>query len=708
MEASFKKSYASLGADRLVLLWLGVWWIANLVQAGFTELANDEAYYHMFAERLAWGYFDHPPVTALLVWAGERLFGGELGVRFFFTVLQPLYLWILWRLIRPADAGRRDAALFVVVSAATLMLQLYGFIAVPDGPLMFTTALFLLTFKWFSENRRRAWLWMGIAMALMAYSKYHGALVVLFALAANPRQLLRPALYSSGAVALLLLVPHLVWQYEHDWASFAYHLSGRNSVFRPGYVVEFLANVLVVFNPFFVPLYVQAWRKVKPQTPVGRALKLLPVAFIVFFMLSSLRGYVQPQWVIVSCFGLVCVLFAYARRHPRTRRYVMRAGGVTVAEDWGSDEADRDGAVTLHIPEEHFFPWSPDTPFLYDLTVGTTQGEEEQRDTVHSYFALRKWSCAPDAHGIMRFCLNGKPILLNGLLDQGYWPEGLYTPPSDGAVVRELQTIKELGFNLLRKHAKIEPQRWYYHCDKLGLIVWQDMVNGGGPYKLWFVTYLTNVFQPLLHRLPDARPLWGLLGRETEAGREEYARELEATVKALQCHPCVGCWVPFNEGWGQFDAARIAKMVAKKDPTRPVDHASGWFDQKGGDFRSIHNYFRPLQVKLDGKRAFVISEYGGYACHIAGHSSVNRVYGYQKYDTPEEMAAALKQLFSRQLFPLISKGLSGAVYTQLSDVEEEVNGLVTYDRRVVKLPVGHPFAAPSSFAAPYSHGNKPE
>ena len=330
MEASFKKSYASLGADRLVLLWLGVWWIANLVQAGFTELANDEAYYHMFAERLAWGYFDHPPVTALLVWAGERLFGGELGVRFFFTVLQPLYLWILWRLIRPADAGRRDAALFVVVSAATLMLQLYGFIAVPDGPLMFTTALFLLTFKWFSENRRRAWLWMGIAMALMAYSKYHGALVVLFALAANPRQLLRPALYSSGAVALLLLVPHLVWQYEHDWASFAYHLSGRNSVFRPGYVVEFQANVLVVFNPFFVPLYVQAWRKVKPQTPVGRALKLLPVAFIVFFMLSSLRGYVQPQWVIVSCFGLVCVLFAYARRHPRTRRYVMRAGGVTV------------------------------------------------------------------------------------------------------------------------------------------------------------------------------------------------------------------------------------------------------------------------------------------------------------------------------------------------------------------------------------------
>ena len=332
MKASFKKTYASLDADRLVLLWLAVWWVCNLLQAGLTELANDEAYYHLFAERLAWGYFDHPPMTALLVWAGEHLFGGELGVRFFFTVLQPLYLWILWRIVRPADADRRDAALFVVLSASTLMLQLYGFIAVPDGPLMLTAALFLLTFKWFTEGRRMAWLWMGVAMALMAYSKYHGALVVLFALAVTPpRQLLRPSLYLSGAVALLLLVPHLVWQYDHDWASFAYHLSGRNSVFKPNYVVEFLGNMLVVFNPFLVPLYVQAWRKVKPQSAVGRALKLLPVAFISFFLLSSLRGYVQPQWVIVACFGLIYVLFAYARRHPRTRRYVMWAGGVTIA-----------------------------------------------------------------------------------------------------------------------------------------------------------------------------------------------------------------------------------------------------------------------------------------------------------------------------------------------------------------------------------------
>ena len=227
----------------------------------------------------------------------------------------------------------------------------------------------------------------------------------------------------------------------------------------------------------------------------------------------------------------------------------VRAGGVTIAQGTGS------GELTLPIPAEHFFPWSPDTPFLYDLTVGTTGGTAEQQDRVHSYFALRKWSCEPDAQGVLRFCLNDKPLLLNGLLDQGYWKDGLYTPPSDGAVVRELSQVKELGFNLLRKHAKIEPQRWYYHCDRLGLVVWQDMVNGGAPYKLGFVTYLTNVLQPLLRRFPDGKPCYGLLSRQSEESRQEYRRELEATVQALRCHPSIGCWVPFNEGWGQFGAA---------------------------------------------------------------------------------------------------------------------------------------------------------
>ena len=362
---------------------------------------------------------------------------------------------------------------------------------------------------------------------------------------------------------------------------------------------------------------------------------------------------------------------------------VVRAGGVTIAEDWGSDEADRDGEVTLNIPEEHFFPWSPDSPFLYDLTVGTTQGEEESFDTVHSYFALRKWSCAPDAKGVLRFCLNDRPLLLNGLLDQGYWPEGLYTPPSDAAVVHELQTIKELGFNLLRKHAKIEPQRWYYHCDKLGLIVWQDMVNGGEPYRLWFVTYLTNVLQPLLRKLPDTAALRGLLSRRSEASREEYGRELEATVEALRGHPCIGCWVPFNEGWGQFDAAQAVETLRTLDPDRLVDEASGWYDQGGGDVDSRHNYFYPLHLR-PGRRTVALSEYGGIAWPMPGHEPPRRTYGYGTAKSRAELTGRYRKLQLETVLPQLRNGLSALVYTQVSDVEDEVNGLFTYDRQAVK------------------------
>ena len=362
---------------------------------------------------------------------------------------------------------------------------------------------------------------------------------------------------------------------------------------------------------------------------------------------------------------------------------VVRAGGVTIAEDWGSDEADRDGEVTLNIPEEHFFPWSPDSPFLYDLTVGTTQGEEESFDTVHSYFALRKWSCAPDARGVLRFCLNDRPLLLNGLLDQGYWPEGLYTPPSDAAVVHELQTIKELGFNLLRKHAKIEPQRWYYHCDKLGLIVWQDMVNGGEPYRLWFVTYLTNVLQPLLRKLPDTAALRGLLSRRSEASREEYGRELEATVEALRGHPCIGCWVPFNEGWGQFDAAQAVETLRTLDPDRLVDEASGWYDQGGGDVDSRHNYFYPLHLR-PGRRTVALSEYGGIAWPMPGHEPPRRTYGYGTAKSRAELTGRYRKLQLETVLPQLRNGLSALVYTQVSDVEDEVNGLFTYDRQAIK------------------------
>ena len=385
---------------------------------------------------------------------------------------------------------------------------------------------------------------------------------------------------------------------------------------------------------------------------------------------------------------------------------MVRAGGVTIAEDWGSDEADRDGEVTLNIPEEHFFPWSPDTPFLYDLTVGTNQGEEAGLDTVHSYFALRKWSCAPDAHGVLRFCLNDKPILLNGLLDQGYWPEGLYTPPSDAAVERELSEVKALGFNLLRKHAKIEPQRWYYHCDRLGLIVWQDIVNGGSAYNLWFVTYLTNVLQPLLRRFPDGKACRRLLSRAKPAGREEYAHELADTVQALRCHPCIACWVPFNEGWGQFDAGKAVQALRTLDGTRLVDEASGWFDQGGGDVHSLHNYFYPLRIRPQ-KRTVALSEYGGIAWPMPGHEPPHKTYGYGTAKDRQELTARYKKLQLKTVLPQLEKGLSALVYTQLTDVEDEVNGLFTYDRAAVKPDANAVRSVNAALAAEFARVTNP-
>ena len=385
---------------------------------------------------------------------------------------------------------------------------------------------------------------------------------------------------------------------------------------------------------------------------------------------------------------------------------MVRAGGVTIAEDWGSDEADQDGEVTLNIPEEHFFPWSPDTPFLYDLTVGTNQGEEAGLDTVHSYFALRKWSCAPDAHGVLRFCLNDKPILLNGLLDQGYWPEGLYTPPSDAAVERELSEVKALGFNLLRKHAKIEPQRWYYHCDRLGLIVWQDIVNGGSAYNLWFVTYLTNVLQPLLRRFPDGKAAYSLLSRAKPAGREEYAHELADTVQALRCHPCIACWVPFNEGWGQFDAGKAVQAIRTLDGTRLVDEASGWFDQGGGDVHSLHNYFYPLRIRPQ-KRTVALSEYGGIAWPMPGHEPPHKTYGYGTAKDRQELTARYKKLQLKTVLPQLEKGLSALVYTQLTDVEDEVNGLFTYDRAAVKPDANAVRSVNAALAAEFARVTNP-
>lgn len=333
--------------------------------------------------------------------------------------------------------------------------------------------------------------------------------------------------------------------------------------------------------------------------------------------------------------------------------------------------------VDLRFVDGKFESWSPEHPYLYDFTLKA--GE----DTIQSYFAMRTFTVEKDEKGVPRFCLNHQPYFLHGVLDQGYWPDGLLTAPCDAAFVYDIQLAKELGFNMIRKHIKIEPLRWYYHCDRLGMIVWQDMVNGGTTYNMPWVCYMPTALPVLGRKIKDTA--YHLFSRKSEEGRRLWEEECKGTIEHLYNVPSISTWVPFNEAWGQFDAARIADEVKKQDPTRTVDHASGWFDQKAGDFNSVHNYFRKLKVEKDDKRAFVISEYGGYACHIKGHSSVERIFGYKKYESMDELSKAFKELIQKEVYPLVEKGLSGAVYTQLSDVEEEVNGLVTYDRKVIKM-----------------------
>ena len=328
------------------------------------------------------------------------------------------------------------------------------------------------------------------------------------------------------------------------------------------------------------------------------------------------------------------------------------------------------------VPLKNRIPWTPESPFLYQVKVKT------KGDCVSGYFAMRTFTIEKDRKGFPRFCLNHQPLFLQGILDQGYWPDGLYTAPSDEALIFDISKAKELGFNMIRKHIKIESPRWYYHCDRLGMIVWQDMVNGGTTYASPLVTWLPTAAPQIREKIDDHN--YKLLGRKSRKGRLEWVRECRDTILYLSHYPCISTWVLFNEGWGQFDADLITEQVKKLDPDRLVDSTSGWFTQNNSDFHSVHTYFRKLKPEVSDK-PYVISEYGGYACHIPEHSVVDKVYGYRKFATAEEFQAALEQLQKQELEPLISQGLCGAVYTQLSDVESEVNGLFTYDRKVCKL-----------------------
>lgn len=347
----------------------------------------------------------------------------------------------------------------------------------------------------------------------------------------------------------------------------------------------------------------------------------------------------------------------------------------------GTCPADR----TLRLPVPEMRLWSPETPFLYGLTVRLLRGGIPV-DEAESYFGMRKFGIGPDSEGRIRLLLNDRPVFQNGVLDQGYWPDGLYTAPTDEALAYDPETAKAMGFNMIRKHVKVEPARWYHHCDRLGLIVWQDMPNGGSGFR--FVRHALVPFLTGGRGVRDDR--YRQAGREDETCRNEYRTGLREMIDALHNAPCIAAWVPFNEGWGQFDAAETAAWVKRYDSSRWVDHASGWFDRGAGEMRSVHTYFRRLSIprRLHG-RAAVISEYGGYSMTVPGHAwREDREFGYRTFDSAERLFTAYRSLIGEQLRPLVPAGLSAAVYTQLTDVETETNGLLTYDRKLVKLEAG--------------------
>ncbi len=348
-------------------------------------------------------------------------------------------------------------------------------------------------------------------------------------------------------------------------------------------------------------------------------------------------------------------------------------GGTITVELLGTETALLSG-VPQRLSMPDFAPWSPEEPKLYNIAF------QFERDRVESYFAMRKFSMEQDAQGVPRLFLNNAPYFHNGVLDQGYWPDGLYTAPSDEAMIYDIELMKSMGFNMLRKHIKIEPMRWYYHCDRLGMLVWQDMVNGGGIYGKAAISL------PLVFGNAHLDSDYAYFAREEVRGREAYQRELSETVNLLYNTPCIAMWVPFNEGWGQFDANKAVEAIRALDETRTIDHASGWHDQKGGDVKSLHVYYKPYRFAKDSiGRAVVLSEFGGYSQHIAEHSFSQKEFGYRRYSTAESLMSNFEKLYLHEVIPAKQKGLSAAVYTQLSDVEQETNGFVTYDREVVKF-----------------------
>ena len=416
---------------------------------------------------------------------------------------------------------------------------------------------------------------------------------------------------------------------------------------------------------------------------------------------TAQSGIWQPVWLeVVPATRIDALRIA---PDARTGHVVVEADvtgeGVLRATAAGiSGEATASGGLArVELAFDDIRLWHPDHPFLYDLdvTLGTLGTEGTVTcDTVHSYFAFR--TCNAERG---RFWLNDHVFFLRGVLSQGYWPDGLMTAPTDDAFAHDILAMRTCGFNMLREHIKVESDRFYYLCDKLGMLVWQDMVSGGSPAKPLRTMVLPTLSTGSWHRYSDAVPThWISLGARNPRYRQLWRDTCEATVRRLANHPCIVTWVLFNEGWGQFASESATALVRKLDPTRPIQAVSGWYDAGAGDFCGAHNYFRPQQVFRDpfdgklpwgtcvkrGPRACVTDEFGGIVHNVAGHAQHTRNFGYDVRETQGEYAAAVRELLA-QMDALETDGLAGYVYTQVSDVEEETNGILTYDRRVNKL-----------------------
>ncbi len=326
------------------------------------------------------------------------------------------------------------------------------------------------------------------------------------------------------------------------------------------------------------------------------------------------------------------------------------------------------GNGTANIPSPIF--WCPDNPFLYNVTIKT------EFDTVKSYFAFRTLEIK-EYNGVKRLCLNGIPFFFHGLLDQGYWSDGIYTPASDQCFVDDIMMAKNLGFNTLRKHIKTEPERFYYYCDKLGMIVFQDMINNG-QYSFIRDTALPTVF---MKKLNDKNL------HKTPAVRKAFTECTENIISNLKKHPCICLWTIFNEGWGQFEGNIMYDYVKTLDDTRFIDTASGWFRCDNSDVESIHTYFKKYRIKKSEKPV-ILSEFGGYVYKIIDNSfNEKKTYGYKKFKTEKEFEEAIKNLYNNEIIPAVKAGLCCDIYTQLSDVEDETNGFTTYDRKRLKISI---------------------